>query len=265
MSISRRALLSGLGACALGEGLGGCVSQTGPRGVLPRRWVDLTHTLSPGFPYIPVQNKTFPFRLTPIATLLHDGVYANRWELTEHVGTHLDAPCHFAEGGLSVDQIPIERLIAPLVVLNIRTRAELDPDTSLTVADLALWETRFGRIPDQAALFLNSGWSERARDAPRFVNRDATGTLHSPGFSERLIEFLLQHRQIVGIGVDTLSIDPGPLVTYPAHKRLFAAGKWAVECVANLDQVPESGASVLVAPVKVQSASGAPARVLAFW
>ena len=262
MSISRRSLLSGLGASTLAAG---CVSQSRTRGGLPSRWVDLTHTLSPAFPYIPVQNKTFPFRLAPIANLEHDGVYANRWELTEHVGTHLDAPCHFAEGGLSIDRIPIETLIAPLVVLDIRKRAHSDVDTSLSVADLALWEARFGRIPEQAALFMNCGWSARATDAPSFVNSDARGTLHYPGFSEQLVEFLLQRRSIVGIGVDTLSIDPGPFATYPAHKRLFAAGKWALECVANLDRVPECGASVLVAPVKVQGASGAPARVLAFW
>ncbi len=263
MQLSRRSF-AWLTACGMTESFVGCTQIT-PLSAGPAHLVDLTHTLSPEFPFIPVQNKTFPFRLAAIATLEKDGVYANRWELTEHVGTHLDAPCHFVEGGLSVDQIAMDSLLVPLVVLDIAERVRVNPDASVEVEDLVAWERRYGRIPERAALFMNSGWAARARDPGRFVNMDGAGTMHFPGFSARLIDFALKERAIAGVGVDTLSIDPGPQATYPAHKHLFAAGKWAVECLNNLDRVPQSGASVLVAPTKVKGASGAPARVIAFW
>jgi len=263
MQLSRRSLLAST-ACGVTEMLG-CRSAIPPYSARRAHLVDLTHTLSPEFPFIPVQNKTFPFRLTPIATLNEDGVYANRWELTEHVGTHLDAPCHFVEGGLSVDQIAMTSLLVPLVLLNIAERVRGNQDASVEVEDLIAWERRYGRIPQRAALFMYSGWAARARDPRRFVNKDGAGTMHFPGFSERLIDFALTEREISGVGVDTLSIDPGPQATYPAHKHLFSSGKWAVECLNNLDLVPQSGASVLVAPTKVKGASGAPARVIAWW
>jgi kynurenine formamidase len=231
----------------------------------PSHLVDLTHTLSPEFPFIPVQNKTFPFRISPIATVAGDGVYANRWELTEHVGTHLDAPSHFVEGGRGVDQLAIQSLIAPLAVVSIADRARSDPDAALERADLVAWERTNGRLPDGVAVFLHTGWELRVDPASSFVNMDARGVMHFPGYTEQAVEFLIADRRIAGIGIDTLSIDPGRDTKYPVHKRLFAAGSWAVECLANLGRVPVVGASVFVAPVKVRGASGAPARVIAFW
>lgn len=263
--LSRRSFLAWWTACGLTQSLLACRQQTLPRDIRSAHLVDLTHTLSPEFPFIPVQNKTFPFRIASIATLKEDGVYANRWELTEHVGTHLDAPCHFAEGGLSVDQIAMTSLLVPLVVLNIAERVRGNPDASVEVEDLIAWERRYGRIPAHSALFMNSGWAARAEDAASFVNMDSAGTMHFPGFSARLIDFVLKERGIAGVGVDTLSVDSGPQASYPAHRHLFAAGKWAVECLNNLDRVPQSGAWVLVAPTKVKGASGAPARVVALW
>jgi kynurenine formamidase len=265
MQPSRRSFLVWFTAGGTSESLFGCSRAAAPHSVRPAHLVDLSHTLSPEFPFIPVQNKTFPFRLTPIATLPEDGVYANRWELTEHVGTHLDAPCHFAAGGLAVDQIAMTSLMAPLVVLNVSERAQRNADASVGLEELIAWEQRYGQIPRHSAIFMNSGWAARAYEPGRFVNMDAGGTMHFPAFSAHLIDFLLSNREIAGVGVDTLSIDPGAQVSYPAHKRLFAAGKWAVECANNLDRVPQSGASVLVAPVKVKGASGAPAPVIAFW
>ncbi len=226
---------------------------------------DLTHTLSPAFPFIPVQNKTFPFRLTPIATNEADGVYANRWELTEHVGTHLDAPCHFVEGALFVEGIPLEALVVPLAVATIAPRAAEDADALFELDDLRRWEAIHGPVPRGGALFLHTGWASRIAEGGRFVNMDASGVMHFPGFSAEAVAFLVEQRAVAGIGIDTLSIDPGHDVRYPVHKRLFAAGKWALECLANLETVPAQGATAVVAPVKVRGASGAPARVLAFW
>lgn len=259
---------SALGQLALGlaASLSGCKGVASPaRSAGFSRIVDLTHTLSPSFPFIPVENKTFPFRMSPIATVAADGVYANRWELTEHVGTHLDAPCHFRAGAVAVDEIPLLDLVAPLAVISIAARVRTDADALLDIGDLDRWEREHGRLVEGSAVFLHTGWEPRADTQERFINADAAGAMHFPGFSAAVVEHLVARRSIRGIGIDTLSIDPGRERAYPVHKRLFAEGKWAVECLARLTEVPPAGATVVVAPVKVRGASGAPARVLAMW
>jgi kynurenine formamidase len=239
----------------------GCVANR-PR---PTHIVDLSHTLSPQFPFIPAQGKTFAFRITPIATLAENRVNANKWELTEHNGTHVDAPLHFAANGAAIDQIPIADLFAPAVVIDIRDKVARNQDARLTVADLLRWERAHGRVPDGAALFVYTGWDSRVQNAAAFVNMDSAGVMHFPGIDTATIDFLVTQRRIVGVGIDTLSVDPGVDTKYPAHRGLFAAGKWAVECVASLGRLPTKGATVFLGAVKVAGATGAPARVVAFW
>ena len=171
--------------------------------------VDLTHALDENTPYIPVRNITFPFRKTPIATFAADGVAAYRWEIHEHLGTHIDAPSHFFEGGLPVDRLPVDSLVVPLVVIDISTKVVSDPNASLTVGDIQAWERRHGRIPAHAAVMMASGWDSRINDARAFVNEDASGVMHFPGYSPAAASFLARSREVSGIGVDTLSIDPG--------------------------------------------------------
>src|SRR5262245_17335231 len=96
---------------------------------LPDEVVDLTHTLTPSSPYIPVRDATFPFRKAPIATIEANGVYANRWELTEHIGTHIDAPCHFSPRAPCLEAVPLDDLFAEAVVVDLRARAASQPDT----------------------------------------------------------------------------------------------------------------------------------------
>lgn len=232
--------------------------------------VDLTHALTPDFPYIPIPGITFPFKATPIATLETMGVAANKWEIHEHLGTQIDAPSHFIAGGMSLEQMPVRNFIAPLAVIDIRDRARRDPDTSVTIEDIKAWETKHGRLPRGAAVFMYSGWDAKVDDAAAFVNMEGTGTIgeseptmHFPGFSPQATEFLVSERDVVGIGVDTLSLDPGKDKHYRAHKVWLAAGKWGVECVANLGQLPASGAMVFVGASKVAGATGGPVRLIA--
>jgi kynurenine formamidase len=239
-------------------------------GCMARAWrpehvVDLSQTLSPRFPFIPAQGKTFAFRITPIATLAENGVNANKWELTEHNGTHLDAPLHFAAHGAAIDQIPIADLVAPVVVIDMSDAVARNPDARLAVDDVLQWEDSHGRIPDGAALFVHTGWAARAQDAAAYVNMDAQGVMHFPGIDAATIDFLVGQRRIVGVGIDTLSVDPGTNTTYPDHHKLFAAGKWALEVLIGLEQLPAKGATVFVGAAKVEGATGAPARVVAFW
>jgi kynurenine formamidase len=227
--------------------------------------LDLTHPLSGDFPVIPIPGVTFPFRQTPIATLERNRVYANKWELTEHTGTHVDAPNHFAAGAPALDELPAGSLVAPLAVVDVRARAARDADYAVTVDDVRAWERRHGRLPRGAAVFADSGWDARATHPAAFLGRDAGGTLHFPGFAPETCAFLLAERDVVGVGIDTLSIDVGPAAAYPAHRVWFAGHRWAAECVAHLAQVPRAGATVWVGAPKVRGASGGPARLLAVW
>jgi kynurenine formamidase len=227
--------------------------------------LDLTHALDEDTPYIPVPNITFPFKKTPIATIAKNGVAAYRWEIHEHLGTQIDAPSHFFEQGISLELLSVDSLVVPLVVIDVSVRASSNPDTSVTVADIEAWERRHGRIPEDAAVMMASGWDSRIKDAKAFVNADTSGAMHFPGFSPEAASFLARSRHVSGIGVDTLSLDPGLDATYATHKAWLATGKWGVELVANLRQVPPVGATVFVGAAKVKGATGGPVRLIAVW
>ncbi|MBA3691871.1 MAG: cyclase family protein [Acidobacteria bacterium] len=237
--------------------------QTNSHSVSTENVVDLTHTLTEDFPYIPIPGITFPFKKTPIATIEKMGVAANRWEIHEHIGTQIDAPSHFIAGGLSLEQMPVRNFIARLAVIDISERARTDMDTEVTIEDIKNWEKKYGRLPKGSAVFMYSGWDAKVNDAKAFINMDGANTMHFPGFSSEAALFLARERDIVGIGVDTLSLDPGTDKEYKAHKAWLAAGKWGVECVANLKQVPPVGATVFVGASKVGGATGGLVRLLA--
>lgn len=225
--------------------------------------VDLTHTLDENFPFIPIPGITFPFKKTPIATIEKMGVAANRWEIHEHIGTQIDAPSHFYADGLSLEQMPVRNFIAPLAVIDISERARTNADVSVTIEDIKNWEAKYGRLPAGAAVFMRSGWDTKIKDAKAFVNMDSSNTMHFPGFSPEAATFLASERDVAGIGVDTLSLDPGNDKNYRAHKAWLAAGKWGVECVANLKNVPPVGATVFVGASKVGGATGGLVRLIA--
>jgi kynurenine formamidase len=226
--------------------------------------VDLTHTLTPEFPFIPVRKLTYPFELIPMATLKDNGVEANSWKIHEHLGTHTDAPNHFIAGQKSLDQIALKDLIVPMVVIDIEAKASKSSDAELTVADIEKFEKENGKIPDHACVMMYSGWEKHLNDT-MFVGLDSKQVKHYPGFSNEAIKFLVNERNIAGIGVDVLSFDPGIDENYTGHKTLFEAGKWGVECVANLNKIPKTGANVIVAAPKVGKATGGFSRIIAVW
>ena len=254
--------LAGMVSMLCAVGLAQAPSQLPPRFA---HVVDLTHALDESTPYIPVPNITFPFKKLPIATVAKNGVAAYRWEIHEHLGTQIDAPNHFFEQGLSLERLPVDSLVAPLVVIDVSAKAKANPDTAVTVTDIEQWEGRHGRIPEHAAVMMASGWDSRINDPKAFVNADTTGLMHFPGFSPDAASFLARSRQVSGIGVDTLSLDPGLDVTYATHKAWLVTGKWGVELVANLRQVPPVGATVFVGAAKVTGATGGPVRLIAVW
>jgi kynurenine formamidase len=225
-----------------------------------REVFDLTHTFSPRLPVFPAFR---PVQIRERFTGAKDGFFANELTFDEHTGTHMDAPVHFVAGTASADRIPVDALIAPLAVVSIVPRAIRDADATVTVDDLLAWEKRYGRLPSGAFVAMHSGWDLRIGNPDLFLNRDAKGVMHAPGFSEAAARFLVQERDIVGAGVDTLSLDAGAAQAFVAHLAVLGAGKYAVELMANLSLVPPSGATIVVGGPKHERASGGPVRVLA--
>ncbi len=204
-----------------------------------------------------------PFELHTIATLDKDGVLSKAFSMPEHLGTHLDAPNHFEPDRPSVDQIPLQRLVAPAVKLDVAPAVSADPDYLISVDDIHRFEKFLGRIPDGAAVLAYTGWSQYWSNPTRYTNQDVMGKLHFPGFSLEAVEFLIDQRHIRGIGIDTLSVDHGLSRDFPVHHLLGKADCWGLENLAHLKNLPSQGFYVLVAPIKIETGSGGPARVFA--
>jgi kynurenine formamidase len=261
--VSRRSFLS-----ALGGSLTAAVALQAPVAAQKplrlekgfRDVVDLTHTFSPRLPVFPAFK---PVQIRPKFSREKDGFFANEITFDEHTGTHMDAPAHFVANTPTADRLPADRFIAPLAVVSIEARAAKDADAMVAVDDLLAWEKAHGRLPRGAFVAMRSGWDARIGNAARFLNKDAKGTMHAPGFSEEAARFLVAERDIVGAGVDTLSLDKAEAQKFVAHLALLGAGKYGVELIANLGGVPAAGATIIVGAPKHEGASGGPARVYA--
>lgn len=224
--------------------------------------VDLTWTLDADNPYWPADNYE-PFQLKTIATIDQNGVLSKAFYTPEHLGTHLDAPNHFEKHQPSVDELKPADLFAPGVVIDVTNHSEADADYRLTVAEITGWEKEHGRIPNHAVVFLDTGWGRHWKNYARYKNQDATGKMHFPGFSEEAARFLVTQRNVRGIGIDTLSIDYGLSKDFMVHHVVNGAGRYGLENVANLDQLPPKDFFVFVAPIKIRTGSGGPTRIMA--
>jgi kynurenine formamidase len=260
--LSRRGFLAAVGGAVAALAPEPALAQAKPVRLANgfRTVYDLTHTFSPQIPVFPAFK---PVQIRQRFTIAKDGFFANEITFDEHTGTHLDAPIHFVADRPSADRLAPDRFFAPLAVVSIEARAAKDPDAVVRVDDVLAWERRHGRLPSGAFVAMHSGWDARIGDANRFLNKDAQGTMHAPGFSEEAARFLAQERDIVGAGVDTLSLDIASAQKFVAHLALLGAGKYAVELMANLATVPPSGATLIVGGPKHQGASGGPVRVFA--
>ncbi|MEJ7647018.1 MAG: cyclase family protein [Chryseolinea sp.] len=225
---------------------------------------DLSHTLDNQFPFIPVPGITFPFELKPIAAIEDHGVRANKWIIHEHIGTQVDAPNHFVRDGISLEDVKVENLIVPVVVIDITTKSLASADAELTVEDIVQWEAAYGTIPANACVMMYSGWEKFLHDE-KYLGLDKSHTKHFPGVSAAAIRFLTAERSISGVGVDVISLDPGYDNEYKGHKILLGAGKWAVEAVANLKKIPAKGAYLFVGAPKIKGATGGIVRLFAVW
>lgn len=223
---------------------------------------DLTHTYGPSFPVFP---GTQVMAINLLVRVDPDGFYQNELVLNEHTGTHMDAPAHFDTDGLTADLLPVENLVAPVAVVDISERAATDADAQLTPDDIAAWEAANGPLPDRAWVAMYSGWEARLSDPDSYVNLDADGVQHYPGFHPEAAAFLVEERDIVGIGVDTLSQDYGASTDFATHVTICGSGKYGIENVAALANVPPAGAVVVIGGPKHATASGGPTRLFAFF
>jgi kynurenine formamidase len=264
-SVTRRAALFGGAVVAASAALGGTAEagvRTKPVRLKRRGLQDLTYPLTTSFPaFVPGEEAT---RRT-VVTIEANGYYLQEWRVIEHIGTHVDAPGHFTAGGRLAPELQPSELIVPAVVIDIADRAARDRDTVVTMEDLRSFERRHGRIPRDAAVLMYSGWGAKVGDADAYRGTDATGTLHFPGFSPDACEWLLQHRLIRSLGVDTLSIDPGNSTTFETHLVLTGADRYGLENLANLNRLPPRGATIIVGLIPYEEGSGGQARVFATW
>lgn len=231
------------------------------------RVVDLTHSFDEKTLYWPTAPSAFRLdRLSYGKTEAGFFYAANAFCTPEHGGTHLDAPIHFAEGKRTADQIPVEQLIGPAAVIDVAAKAAADPDYRLTLADVKGWEEKHGPVPQGTIVLLRTGWGKRWPDRKRYLGDDKPGdasNLHFPSYGAEAARYLVEQRKVKALGVDTASIDHGPSKDFIVHQIANGADVPGLENVANLEEVPETGAWVIALPMKIAGGSGGPVRIVA--
>jgi D-alanyl-D-alanine dipeptidase/kynurenine formamidase len=229
--------------------------------------VDLTWTFDESTLYWPTSPTRFALqRLAHGPTQAGYFYSANSFCAPEHGGTHLDAPIHFAEQGQTADQVPLRRLMAPGMVIDISRQSTADADYRLRREDVLAWEKVHGRIPAGSIVLLRTGWGSRWPDRARIFGdatpNDATH-LHFPGYGEEAARLLVAERAVAALGIDTPSLDYGPSKTFGVHLLALGANVPGLENVAHLEKVPEAGALIVALPMKIGDGSGAPLRIVA--
>ncbi|MGY0488682.1 cyclase family protein [Streptomyces sp. WG-D5] len=235
--------------------------------------VDLTALLSPSTPVLDLPPDMAPiphFELEELARYDERGhtSYQNGIHTGEHVGTHFDAPCHWITGADKgdVSQVPVRHLTAPAVVIDKTAECATDPDFLLTREHLEEWQQQNGPLPEGGWLLYRTGWAARSHNQHLFLNADDSGP-HTPGITADCARWLADESPIAGLGVETVGTDAGQAFTFtpqfPAHHFLLGAGKYGITQLQNLDRLPDTGAVLIVAPLRIAGGSGSPARVLA--
>lgn len=230
--------------------------------------VDLSHTYDKTTVFWPTAES---FRLDKVADgMTPDGYYyaANNFFTSEHGGTHLDAPVHFAQGAQAVDQIPLDRFFGEAYVVDVVAKADASADYEVTAEDIHQAERAQGQIPAGAMLLLRTGFSRRWPDAARYLGTaqrgaDAVKQLHFPGLHPDAARWLVANRQVKAVGIDTASIDYGQSTQYESHRALFERDIPAFENLTALERLPKRGAIVIALPMKIEGGSGGPVRVVA--
>lgn len=247
----------------------GCQKHETSTRLFEGRIVDLSHTFDEQTVYWPTAE---PFKLEKdFEGITEKGYYyaANRFSAAEHGGTHIDAPVHFAKDHNTVDQIPLEQLIGQAIVVDVSQKAAANPDYQVAVEDFQQWEQANGQIPQNAIVLLRTGYGKLWPDHARYMGTDERGQqavakLHFPGLNPTAAQWLVSNRKINAVGLDTPSIDYGQSTLFESHRTLFDKNVPAFENLANLDELPAKGFSIVALPMKIKGGSGGPLRIVAF-
>ena len=223
------------------------------------RVVDLTHVIDRAFP---TWTGSPGIKMDQLAKLEEAGFNAFNLEIFEHTGTHIDAPLHFSADGHSVEEIPVDNLICPLCVIDVKEKADANVEAEVTPDDLEAWISQHGDIPDGACVAMNSGWQKHIGTL-RFAGFDDKGVRHYPGFHVEAAQMLIERSGTVAIATDSLSLDIGSTETFDTHYAWLPTNRYGIENIANLDLVPAAGATIFVGAPTHRGGSGGPARVIA--
>ncbi len=233
-----------------------------------RKIVDLSYSFDAESVYWPTA-ETFKLE-TDFDGITDNGFYysAYRYSAAEHGGTHLDAPVHFAKGRNSVDQIPLDQLTGAGLVVDVTKQCATNVDYLISTADFENWEKLNGKIPAGSIVLLRTGFGKFYPDRKKYLGTDERGAaavakLHFPGLDPAAARWLTQNRSIKAIGLDTASIDRGQSTLFESHRALFDKNVPAFENVANLDQLPTKGFTIVALPMKIKGGSGGPLRIIA--
>jgi len=220
--------------------------------------VFLSHVNTVGMPIFPGDPD---FELETLFTVENDGFKLNKMTIGEHSGTHWGAPCHFNAGERCAEDMAPEDFFHPAVVVDARRQSAKDPDYALTVGDLTRFERKHGRIPKNAIVVMWTGWQDRWDDPEAFFNQDADGVMHFPGISVEATQWLIDHRQLGGLGIDTHGVDPGNDTEYLTNTLLLQGHRIHIENMAGLERMPANGGWIVVGGVRNEGGSGSPATV----
>lgn len=224
------------------------------------RVIDLSYAINDKLVPWPGDERCFEAKVN--ASVEKNGYFTRSFWMLEHYGTHLDAPVHFPPGKMTVDEIPPRKFFGPAVVLDVRAESANDADYQMPAEKIAEWEKRHGRIPEGAIALLRTGWASRWPDAQRYRNLDAQGRMHFPGYSLEAAKLLLE-RKVSGLGCDTMSVEYGASGDFAVHHATLGASLYHLENLADLSELPEAGAFLVVAPIKLEGGSGGAVRVFA--
>lgn len=229
------------------------------------RMVDMSHTFDDKTIYWPT-DKPFRWERRVWGPTANGYFYASaNYAASEHGGTHLDSPIHFAEGGDTAEKISLKRLVGPAVVIDIAKACQADPDHELTDEEINRWETENGRIESESIVVIRTGWGKRWPDKKTYMGTDVPGDvagLSFPGIGAKAAE-LLKSRGVKGVAIDTASVDRGKSKDFMAHRILYAANIYGIENLANAEALPTRGAVLIALPMKIGGGSGGPVRVMA--
>lgn len=234
-----------------------------------KKLVDLTHAFEPGIPRwpgFPDEKRETVYWYEKGRGSMGEGFFSELFTFVGQWGTHVDPPAHFVKGLRTVDQIELKEMILPLVVIDVHAEAATNPDYTLTLERVKKWEADHGPIPAGAFVAMRTDWSKRWPDAAKMENKDEQGVSHYPGWSRETLKYLYEERKITASGHETTDTDPGVATSkedYSLEMYILSTNHYQTELLTNLDQVPESGAIVIVSFPKPKGGSGFPARVIA--